>query len=137
MSSIRRSSGFLLIDNNKKFILQHRDGNIKRLPNYWAFFGGKIEKRETPKMSVRREAKEELGIKLKNLKFVQSYESKTRNEIQFIFIAPLTISLEKLRKQQEEGQGLKLFSLKMTENLKTPSFEKAILKDLFKRGLIA
>ena len=88
-------------------------------------------------MSVRREAKEELGIKLKNLKFVQSYESKTRNEIQFIFIAPLTISLEKLRKQQEEGQGLKLFSLKMTENLKTPSFEKAILKDLFKRGLIA
>ncbi len=136
MSNIRLSSGFLLVDKNKKFLLQHRDGNIKRFPNYWAFFGGKIEKGETPKIAVRREAKEELGIKFKNLKFVQSYESKVRKEKQFIFIAPLTIPLEKLRKQQKEGQGLKLFSSKMMNNLKIPSFEKIIIKDLFKKKLI-
>lgn len=137
MEKIRSSAGFLLIDKNRKFILQHRDEKIKRFPGYWAFFGGKMEARETPEKCVRREAKEELGIKLEDLKFIKSYKSKQREEEQFIFIVSLKIPLEKLKKQQKEGQDLGLFSYREIKKIKIPSFEKSILKNLFRKNLIA
>ena len=57
----------LLYDEQKRILLQHRSEDAPALPGYWAFFGGAIEKVESPEQSVRREAKEELGYELKNL----------------------------------------------------------------------
>lgn len=133
---MRLSSGILLLDKEKKFLLQHRNKNIKRFPNYWAFFGGKIEKEESSEEAVRRESKEELGIKLHDLKLVGKFKSNQRKEIQYIFIAPLVLSLKNLRNQQKEGQGLKKFSFSEVRKLKIPRFEKTILKDLFRKNLI-
>ncbi len=58
----------LLYDKEERFLLQHRTSDAKRLPDYWGFFGGEIEKGETPREAVIREAFEELHHKPNNLK---------------------------------------------------------------------
>ena len=132
---IRRCSGIALRDKNGKVLLQHRTDDAPVDPNCWTFFGGVIEERETPEEAIRREAKEELGIELKNLKFFKKYRFSLKNKISelVIFTAPLTISIEQLRKQQKEGQGLGLFSLEELKKLKIADHIMAILKDLFNR----
>ena len=131
MDWIMMSAIYVLRDKNGKILLQHRDKNTKRFPNYWGFFGGKVEKEESPEEAVKREAREELDIELKDLKLFKEYEFKQRKEKEFVFVDPLTVSLEKLRKQQKEGQGLGLFSFEELRNLKTPPFERVIFEDLF------
>ena len=55
----------LLIDEQKKFILQHRDDKDTIWnPNAWSTFGGAIDKGETPEQAVIRETKEELNYTL-------------------------------------------------------------------------
>lgn len=44
--------------------------DARRLPGYWAFFGGQIENGETPGQAVYREAHEELNHKLKAPKLI-------------------------------------------------------------------
>jgi 8-oxo-dGTP pyrophosphatase MutT (NUDIX family) len=51
-------------DTRGRFLLQHRSDDAAYLPGYWAFFGGKCERGETPEITVRREAKEELELRL-------------------------------------------------------------------------
>ncbi|HIH17265.1 MAG: 7,8-dihydro-8-oxoguanine triphosphatase [archaeon GW2011_AR6] len=62
ISFMRRDVAVIILyDNKKRILLQHRGKNSPRLPGYWAFFGGGIEKGETPEQAVRRECKEELN----------------------------------------------------------------------------
>ena len=130
----RSSALFVLKDKKGKIILQHRDKNIKRFPDYWGFFGSEIERGETPENAVKREAKEELSIEFKDFKFFKRYECTRENgliEEQVVFILPLILPVKKLKQQQKEGQDLGLFSFEEWGNLKTPEFEKIIFENLF------
>jgi len=131
MNKIRKSL-FVLIDKKKKLILQHRDKYAVH-PNIWGFFGGGIEKNETPEEAVRREAKEELQIELEDLKLFKKYEYKKSSEFReyFVFIASLKHSVKDLKKQQKEGDDLGLFSFKDLKNLKLSERGRGILRDLF------
>lgn len=40
---MRNISVILLINTDKKFLLQHRADDTKRAPGKWGFFGGGIE----------------------------------------------------------------------------------------------
>lgn len=44
------------------------------MPDHWSFFGGAIEKGETPEDAVKRETLEELNYKLKNPKLLMTQE---------------------------------------------------------------
>lgn len=131
----RRVALFVLRDRNGRVLLQHRSKTAGRLPDYWAFFGGGIDKGETPEEAVKREAKEELGIELEDLKFFKRYEFQEAEGLQekFVFIAPLNYSPEELKKQQEEGQNLGLFSFEELKNLKITNNDMVVLKDLFNK----
>ena len=96
---------FILFDRNGKVLLQHKAKDSKVLPDQWAFFGGGIEKNETPEQAVRREAKEELGIELKNIDFLGRYVAPFEVGLweQFVFIGDLAYPLKKLELQQTEG----------------------------------
>lgn len=63
---IRNISVIILFDKKKRILLQHRSEDAKRLPGYWAFFGGGIEEGETPEQAARRESQEELSYPLTN-----------------------------------------------------------------------
>ena len=127
---------FILKDGNGRVLLQHKAKDSKVLPDQWGFFGGGIDDGETPEQAVRREAKEELGIDMNesNIKLFGRYVAAFEPGLieQFIFVGSLTHSLEMLRQQQTEGQGLGLFSPAELRRLKINQHILKILSDIFK-----
>ena len=67
---MEKVSLFTLFNNRNSFLLQHRTQDAPRLPNMWAFFGGGVERKETPLQAVYREAWEEINYRLKDPKLV-------------------------------------------------------------------
>ncbi len=52
-----------LVDRDGRVLIAQRpEGKI--MPGYWEFPGGKIEKGETPEAALKREIKEEIGVKM-------------------------------------------------------------------------
>lgn len=129
----RRVSLFVLRDNKGRILLQHRSKNAPTKPDFWAFFGGGIDRNETPEDAVRREAKEELQVELGKLKLFKRYEFEQKMGLyeKYVFTAPLTYSIEELKKQQQEGQDLGLFSYEELKALKITDDDISIINDLF------
>ncbi|MBI2550017.1 NUDIX hydrolase [Candidatus Woesearchaeota archaeon] len=132
---------FILFDRSGKVLLQHKAKDSKVLPDQWAFFGGGIDKGETPEQAVRREAKEELGISLKNIDFLGRYVAPFEVGLweQFVFIGDLPHPLKKLKLQQTEGQGMGLFAREELEGLKLNKHIRKILDDslaMFRRKAV-
>ena len=131
---IGRGAGAILIANDGRILLQYRDKNNRWNQDSWSEFGGQIKRGETPKKTIKRELKEELGIELTDLKFFRKYKLQRKKGIyeQFVFTASLNYSLEKLKKQQKEGKDLALFTYKEAKHLKMADYTKEILEDFFK-----
>lgn len=131
---IGRGAGVILISNNMTVLLQYRNKNNRWNQDSWSEFGGQIEEGETPEEAAKRELKEELGIKLVNLKFFKKYRLQREKGIyeQFVFTALLDYSLKNLKKQQKEGGDLAFFSYEEMKNIKMADYTKEILEDFFK-----
>ncbi len=141
MKHYRRVAIFTLIDKNNRLLLQHRTKDAKFAPNLWGFFGGGIEEGESPEEALSREANEELGITLKDMKFFKRYEFQETHGLyeKSLFIGKLTYPIEQLRKQQKEGQDLGLFSIDEIENMDVVGNDKTVLREIFdslKKGKI-
>ena len=55
----------LLFDRNHRLLIYLRDDKPEiPFPNHWDFFGGHLEKGETPEQALVREVNEELGVEL-------------------------------------------------------------------------
>jgi 8-oxo-dGTP diphosphatase len=110
----------IFYDDKKRILLQDRRG-ISRLGEEWGFFGGEIEKRETPEQAVVRETKEELDFDLKEYKYVGELSDKIKNLfiVRKVFISPLKSNLSKFK--LKEGKKMHLFSLDEAEKLKMVS----------------
>ena len=133
------TSVFTLVDVNGRFLLQHRTDDAPRAPGYWSFFGGRIERGEKPELALLREAREELGIKLRNYHFFNKYETDGRDSQdheKFVFVAPLTYSPEYLIKNQKEGQGLGFFYINDAKRLKIKEGDIMVLEDIRKSRII-
>ena len=131
---IGKGAGVILIADNGNILLQHRDKNNKWNQDSWSEFGGQIEEGETPEEAIKRELKEELGIKLTDLKFFKKYEFQRQKGIyeQFVFTASLNYPLESLKKQQKEGKDLAFFNCEEIKNLKMAGYTRELLEDFFK-----
>ncbi|MDO8436043.1 MAG: NUDIX domain-containing protein [bacterium] len=131
---IGKGAGIILIANNGMILLQYRDKDNRWNQDSWSEFGGQIEEGETPEETVKRELKEELGVELVDLKFFKKYEFQRKKGIyeQFVFTASLNYPLERLKKQQKEGNNLALFAYEKIKNLKMADYTKEILEDFFK-----
>ena len=135
---MRKVAIFVLRDESGKILLQHKDAGAPRLANYWAFFGGGIEKDETPEQAVKREAKEELQIDLTEYKFFKKYtytpDELVKNAVEiYMFTASLEWPVEQLKKQQLEGDNLGLFTFEETKKLKIWEKDRKVIEDLIKR----
>jgi len=131
---IRSQIIIVLRDKFGRILLQLRDEKPKRYPNYWAFFGGGIEKGETPEKAFRRELKEELGRRFKNYKFFRKYKLKDKfgSIEEYVYIISIKSLASKLRLKLGEGRGLAFLSCKEIKKIKTPEYEKSIFDDLCK-----
>lgn len=131
---IGKGAGVILIADNGNILLQYRDKNNKWNQDSWSEFGGQIEEGETPEEAIKRELKEELGIRLTDLKFFKKYEFQRQKGIyeQFVFTASLNYPLESLKKQQKEGKDLAFFNYEEIKNLKMADYTRELLEDFFK-----
>jgi len=127
----RKVAVIIFYDKDKRILLQDRK-DISKVGEEWGFFGGEINKNETPKQAVVRETKEELGFELKEYKFAGEYSyeieealKKKFSKFDFdavsckVFIAPLKNNLSKFK--LKEGKKMKLFFLDEAEKLKMVS----------------
>jgi len=95
-----------IIKQKGKFLLQLRD-NRKNIPhpNKWATFGGGIKEKESPLQALKRELKEEIGLKKINPKIF--FEISIKGKGYFIY----KINLDNQSLKLMEGQKIGRFSL--------------------------
>lgn len=117
----------ILFDAKGRFLLQHRSGDAKLLPGYWAFFGGAIEKGETPEGALRREIYEEINYVLESPVFLQKEYFVEQDTEGYIYIYIEKFNGDKTRLRLREGQGWGWFSLKEIDNLKILNRDKKII----------
>lgn len=124
----------VLYDDQKRFLLQHRDDSIDFAPGLWAFFGGGLEKDETPEHCVVRECFEELNYVLKNPDHVlkskyamHDAKGKFRKGTLYVFMEKCT---DKSCLKLQEGQDWGWFSFEETEKLNLWYKTKGVLKKI-------
>lgn len=107
-----------LFSEDGKILFQDRKGH-SGAGEEWGFFGGGVEKGETPEQALVRELKEELNVDLKAYSFVTNYKvfrlDETYNDVSF-FVGPLGDMLDYAVVQ--EGAGMKLFTIEEARKLK-------------------
>lgn len=70
----RKTCGGILIENHKILLGKRRSDRL--YPDIWDIFGGHIEEGETREETLVRELKEEIGIKVKDYEYLESYQDK-------------------------------------------------------------
>lgn len=113
----------LLYDNDKKILLQHRAETAKRNPGFWAFFGGGIEKGETPVETVVRETREELGYNLSDPKLIM-IQTPPGARTMHVFMKKYDPSQKLVL---NEGQDMRWISLPYPKEMKISDYYKEVL----------
>lgn len=85
---IKAAGVLFLAKDTGRCLLQLRNSD-KRFKNTWGFFGGIIEKNETPFECLKRELSEEIGFmpQLEKLNPIDIYQSRDKNFIYYSFVA--------------------------------------------------
>lgn len=63
----------LLIAKSNKFLLLRRSSGEHSYAGCWGLPGGSVEKNETPTDAIIREVKEETGLEIPNMRFLNKY----------------------------------------------------------------
>ncbi len=124
-----KCSGAIFTDNDKILFEDRR--KICKHGEHWSFFGGSIEKNESPKQALEREIKEELNCKIKNYKFFGKYSFTVpgKDITYYMYIAKIPdLKLLKVHKNAK----MKLFTIKQALRLKITGIDKKILHDAMK-----
>lgn len=79
----KQLAGLILYGHKNRLLLQHRTDDAPTFPGCWSFFGGEVEKDETPEQAVNREALEELSYSLNDPRFWAS-QRFTYGEINYV-----------------------------------------------------
>ncbi|MDD4151682.1 MAG: NUDIX domain-containing protein [Candidatus Gracilibacteria bacterium] len=109
--------------NEKNQILLQERGDYSKNGEEWAFFGGGIEKGETPEEAFIREAKEELDLDM--TKFAYDYLGESIYEfpekIVYWNLFLIKTDLKETDFTVLEGKAAKYFSFEEAKKLKFPS----------------
>ena len=86
--AVRNVSALALYNDHKEILLQHRSKDAPRLPDYWGFFGGGIEREESPDQALAREIDEELEYMVRSaqLIFIQKFTHEHEENTKYVFI---------------------------------------------------
>ena len=118
----------ILYDAENRVLLQHRTHDAERLPDYWAFFGGEIEKWENTEEALRRETLEELGYKLTapELIFEQNFRLSNAEGYMHVFVEEYLG--DKSAIELNEGQGMGWFDENELRELKIINHDREALR---------
>ena len=118
-----------LINDIGEILLQKKTFDYPTVPGgYWCFFGGELEKNESPEECIKREIEEEMGIKIKDIELVtiRDYELATGFfGKRHIFKGKFNGKISDIR--LNEGGGFGFFNILEIDNIKLQDF---VLKDI-------
>lgn len=121
----KRVVSIFLINPKKKILLQLRDNNPKiTFPNYWTPFGGHADDEETTLEAAKREIKEETGLDIENVLFLDKKVISEYNEEVFFFKANINKDIKDMT--ITEGQKGEFFSAEKLICLNIPEFIKEV-----------
>lgn len=121
------SSSIIIRPKDNKIFIAKRSYRKKLSPGMWEMVGGKSENGESPVKTIRREIKEELGVKIRAIKEFKDYDYKNRNYK--VFIIKLS---GKPKPNTRDFSDWGWFSEKEIKKLKFALNCKKRLKDYFK-----
>lgn len=107
----RNTSIIILYRKDKTFSVQER-GDASKCGEEYAFFGGGIEKEETPEQALIREIKEELNITLTNYEFLGAFDNEFQPGFwskRHLFAAPYEQYENSIKVL--EGKGLRMVTV--------------------------
>lgn len=122
--------------NNIIVYLQKRAKNIKRLPDYFGFWGGGIQKNETPEQGLLREVKEEMDYIPSGYNFFGKYIFSKKEKYyseKFAFILEVGDNFENEIRILEGEYGKYFNEKEIEKELKLIEDDKVILCDIFKK----
>ncbi|ODS37765.1 MAG: hypothetical protein A7315_03730 [Candidatus Altiarchaeales archaeon WOR_SM1_79] len=125
---LRRTCGGILIKDGK--ILLGKRKKDRLYPDIWDIFGGHIEPNETKEVTLQRELKEELGIKVKDYEYLESYQDKEPTfGYDYVHHIYLIHSWEgtPTNKNEDEHESIRWFSKDEAKNLKMHNEVKKII----------
>jgi 8-oxo-dGTP pyrophosphatase MutT (NUDIX family) len=131
LNSDNKASVIILVNKEKKALLQLRDENAPTAPNKWAFFGGGVNPGEDPYKCVLRECRQELDIELSDpvLIIARCMDHPYFDE-EYIYIEP--ISDDRITQiRQAEGADRGWFTYPQALQLDMVEDKKAILAAVF------
>ena len=126
--AVRDVSLFILYTSSGHILLQHRTDDAFRLPGYWAFFGGGIEKGENPTEALRREIREELSYEVQGPKFflAQKVRDEENDITKYVFVE----QYQDQPLQLGEGQAMGWFSPDETHGLKMIDHDRFVVEQV-------
>lgn len=101
----------MVMDEDGRFLLQHRTDDAPTWAGFWGLFGGGLEPGERPKEALVRELQEEIGLDVSGARAVGAIRAAP-DHIIYVFYLQVEMSpgrLRRLRRAQTEGQGLGFF----------------------------
>lgn len=127
----RKVAVIIFYDNEGNILLQDRKNYSKHGEEY-GFFGGKMEKGETPEQALKREMREELELDIKDYRLFKKYRriipEINRDVIMNVFLSKIPdVSSLKVN----EG-GLALMKFKDSFKLKMLPGNVELLKEIYK-----
>ncbi len=131
LDSDKKASVIILVNKDKKVLLQLRDEHAPTAPNKWAFFGGGVKRQEDPYQCILREAKQELGIELtKPVLIIARCMDHPVFDEEYVYIQPLADDVI-ARIVQAEGADHGWFTYPQALQLDMVEDKKAILAAVF------
>jgi len=129
--TVKQLAGLILYDHKSRFLLQHRTDDAPNFPGCWSFFGGEVEKGETPEQAVKREALEELSYKLNNPRFLtsQRFAYEAASYVSYLFLDKYDGSELLLG----EGQGMGWFQPSEARELQMSTLGRKVFEELQQR----
>jgi 8-oxo-dGTP pyrophosphatase MutT (NUDIX family) len=108
------AAGLIVVDN-ERFLLQHRDRMDGILyPEHWGCFGGALDEGETPEQALRRELAEELDLAVDHATYFTAVDYDFRfcgkgMSKRAYFVVPISAE-QRARLTLGEGQGMADFT---------------------------
>lgn len=133
MYEVRDSAGIFLRRKGTSDFLFHLRDDIPTIADagMWSLIGGGIDDGESPEQAAKREALEEIGVRIENLRYLATIDARDtiREETKplriALFLAEIDVAADAI--ELREGQAVRYFPLDriMQENLK-PEFKRFI-----------
>lgn len=127
------SAVIILYDQQDRVLLQHRSHDAPLMPDYWAFFGGRIQENETSREAVCREVFEEIGYRLREPRALFTYRYRQGGSWGQLHVFTENFTGDKSKLKLAEGQGWGWYRQAELAGLKMVSRDRSILRKFFCR----